>query len=258
MGSPIETWAANGSGADGSFERRESFHFTLYQDVAIDEYGGFNGSRRFEQDLLKQLEDAFDRLDRILGLRPERKLDVHVWDPELFDRRFAGLFRFPAAGFYGGSIHVRGDTQVTPALVQVLHHELVHAAFDAEAPRFVLPAWLNEGAAEWFEARALGKRGLSASERQALAAAARRGELFSLDQLSGASFAGFSPNAARVAYLESYGFVGYLVDAYGEKKFNQFWSALLDSKSLERASRRAYGRDFEDVEAGYFKSIRAD
>jgi hypothetical protein len=249
--------AGTGEGADGRFERRESFHFTLYQDVDLDAYGGFHGTRRFEQEVLEQIEDAFDRLDRILGLRPERKLDVHIWDPTIFDRRFVGLFRFPAAGFYGGSIHIRGDTRVTPALVQVLHHELVHAAFDAEAPRFVLPAWLNEGIAEWFEARALGKRGLSSGERGALTAAARRGELYSLEQLSGASLAGFAPDAAALAYLESYGFITYLVDAYGETKLTQFWSALLQSKSLERASRRAYRRDFEDLEAGYFKSIRA-
>ena len=249
--------ARDDPGADGRFDRRESFHFTLYQDVDIDEYGGFNGSRRFEQEILKQLEDAFDRLDRILGLRPDRKLDVHIWDPAIFDQNFAGLFRFPAAGFYGGSIHVRGATTVTPSLVRVLHHELVHAAFDEAAPRFVLPSWLNEGIAEWFEARAMGKRTLSGPERSVLVGAARRGELFTLEQLSVPTLAGFSTNAAVLAYLESYGFVSYLVGAHGEKKLVQFWSALLRSKSLERASRRAYGRDFADLEANYFKSLGA-
>ena len=38
--------ARGDAGADGHFERRDSFHFTLYQDVDIDEYGGFHGSRR--------------------------------------------------------------------------------------------------------------------------------------------------------------------------------------------------------------------
>jgi hypothetical protein len=243
------------AGADGHFERRESFHFTLYQDVDIDEYGGFNGSRRFEQEILKQLENAFDRLDRILDLRPERKLDVHIWDPAIFDQRFAGLFRFPAAGFYGGSVHVRGATVVTPGLIRVLHHELVHAAFDAAAPRLVLPSWMNEGIAEWFEARAMGKRSLSGAERSLLAAAARRGELFSLQELSVQSLAGFSPNAAALAYLESYGFIAHLADSYGEKKLVQFWSELLRSRSLERASRRAFSRDLDDLEADYFKTL---
>jgi len=249
--------ARDDTGADGHFDRRESFHFTLYQDVDIDEYGGFNGSRRFEREILKQLEDAFDRLDRILGLRPDRKLDVHIWDPAIFDQNFSGLFRFPAAGFYRGSIHVRGATMVTPSLVSVLHHELVHAAFDAASPRVVLPSWLNEGIAEWFEARAMGKRSLSRSERSVLEAAARRGELFTLQQLSVSTLAGFSTQAAGLAYLESYGFISHLVDAYGEKKLVQFWSELLRSKSLERASRRAYDRDFADLEAKFFESLGA-
>jgi hypothetical protein len=249
--------ARGDAGADGEFDRRESFHFTLYQDVDLDEYGGFSGSRRFEQTLLKELEDAFDRLDRILKLRPQRKLDVYVWDPSIFDQQFSDLFRFPAAGFYGGSIHIRGDTVVSPALIQVLHHELVHAAFDAEAPRLDLPAWMNEGIAEWFAARALGKRSLSASERDVLTRVAKSGELFSLNQLSGHSLAGFSSNAAGLAYLESYGFIAHLVDSHGESKLVQFWQALVQSRSLARASKRAYGRDLEGLESAFRKAYSA-
>jgi peptidase MA superfamily protein len=256
-GLALDAHARSDSGADGNFERRESSHFVLYQDVDLDEYGGFNGTRRFEQEVLKQLEASFDQLDRLLGLRPERKLDVHIWDAGIFDQQFRELFRFPAAGFYGGSIHIRGDTQVTRSLTRVLHHELVHAAFDAAAPRLVLPAWMNEGIAEWFEARAMGKRGLSNSERNFLRAAARDGRLFSLAQLSSPSLGGFPPNAAQLAYLESYGFIAYLVDAHGEKKLVQFSSEVLRSRSFERASRRAFSRDFEDLEAGYFKTLGA-
>ena len=59
-------------GADGRFEKRTSSHFVLYQDVDIDESGGFRGSRRFEQELLSELERAYDRLGSLLGLRPSR------------------------------------------------------------------------------------------------------------------------------------------------------------------------------------------
>ena len=121
-------------GADGNFEKRTSSHFVLYQDVDIDESHGLRGSRRFEQDVLETLEDAYDGLDRFLGLRPRRMISVTIYDPAVFDAQFTGLFRFPSAGFYGDSIHVRGTTRVTEGLVRVLHHEVVHAAFDATAP----------------------------------------------------------------------------------------------------------------------------
>jgi len=245
------------SGADGKFERRESFHFTLYQDVDLDESSGLRGSRQFEQDVLRELEAAYDRLDDILKLRPQRKLDVYVWDAGIFDARFARLFRFPAAGFYGGTIHIRGSERVTPMLVRVLHHELVHAAFDAEAPRVVLPAWMNEGIAEWFEARALGKRSLSRGERATLEGVARRGGLFSLSELSAPSFGGFSPDAASLAYLQSYGFIDHLVQAHGDSDLVAFWSAVVRSHSLERASRRAYRRDLDTLERDYLRALGA-
>ena len=132
---PTIAIAIGNDGADGRFERRDSFHFTLYQDVDLDESGGLRGSRHFEQQVLAQLEGAYDLLDQHLSLRPQRKIEIYVWDEQIFDARFSGLFRFPAAGFYGGSIHIRSDAEVTGRLVRVLRHELVHAAFDAAAPR---------------------------------------------------------------------------------------------------------------------------
>jgi hypothetical protein len=253
---PSASLAIGDDGADGKFERRESFHFVLFQDVDLDERSGLRGSRHFEQEILQELEGAYDRLDSLLGLRPVRKIDVYVWDAGIFEARFAGLFRFPAAGFYGGAIHIRGDERVTPSLVRVLHHELVHAAFDSEAPRLNLPAWMNEGIAEWFEARAVGKRQLSGRERSALVRAAKRGALFALSELSAPSFGAFSPEAAGLAYLQAYGFIDYLVQEHGgERALVQFWSAVVRSRSLERGSRRAYRRDLEDLETGFHRSL---
>ena len=145
LAAPLLAASARDRGADGRFEKRESSHFVLFQDVDIDESGGLRGSRRFEQQVLDELELAHERLDTLLGLRPPRRIEVFVYDPAMFDARFAGRFRFRVAGVFNGSIHIRGATQLTVELGRVLHHELVHAAFDAAAPSLVLPAWLNEG-----------------------------------------------------------------------------------------------------------------
>ncbi len=252
---PVLSVAIGNDGADGKFERRDSFHFKLFQDVDLDESGGLRGSRHFEQQVLRELEGAFDLLDQLLALRPERKIEVFVWDPQIFEARFAGLFRFPAAGFYGGAIHIRGDKRVSDRLIRVLHHELVHAAYDAAAPQLVLPAWMNEGVAQWFEARAMGKRSLSGGERNALARAARQGAIVPLSTLSTPSFGGLSPNAAGLAYLQSYAFIDYLVQTHGEQDLVQFGSAVLRSRNLERASRRAYRRGLDDLEAGFRQSL---
>jgi hypothetical protein len=242
-------------GADGKFERRDSFHFVLFQDVDLDESSGIRGSRHFEQRLLATLEGAFDLLDSLLGIRPSRKIEVFVWDAQIFDERFSGLFRFPAAGFYGGAIHIRGDVRLTGRLVRVLHHELVHAAFDAAAPRLVLPAWMNEGIAEWFEARAMGRHHLSEGERETLMRAVRGGALFPLADLSSPSFGRLSPASAQLAYLESHAFIDYLVQTHGERDLVRFSRDVIRKGNLDRAARRAYRMDLKALEAGFRRSL---
>jgi len=247
--------AARARGADGDFEQRSSAHFVLHQDVAIGESGGFRGSRRFEQQVLDELERAHDALDHWFALRPKRMIDVVVYDPASFDATFAGLFRFPAAGFYHGVIRVRGDTRLTAALSRVLHHELVHAALDAAAPSLWLPGWVNEGAAEWFEARAIGQRSLAGGQRAALAALARGGELHSLASLAAPGFAGMGPRAAQIAYLQSYALIDYLARDRGERSIALFLAELIESRNLDRALRRVYRLDAQSLETGFVQEL---
>jgi hypothetical protein len=246
---------AQGRGADGRFETRTSAHFTLYQDVDIDESGGFHGSRRFEQEVLDELERAFASLDQWLGLRLPRRLEVVVDDPGLFDAQFAPLFRFRAAGFYSGSIRVRGDTRLTADLSRTLHHELLHAALDAAAPSLVLPAWLNEGCAEWFEYRSAGLRSLPQRGRAALAQLSAQRALLPLELLSQPSFAGLDGRSAGVAYLQSYGMVDYLVRSAGERGLARFLDELIRSRNLARALQRVYRLDLRGLEARFLADL---
>ncbi len=248
--------AAKNRGADGTFEKRVSSHFVLYQDVDIDRSSGFRGSRRFENQVLKTLESAYDRLDQQLSLRPARHMNVVIYDPRIFDHHFGGMFRFRAAGFYSGTIHVRGGVQVDAALTRTLHHELVHAAFDAAAPSLALPAWLNEGVAEWFEARAVGKRQLSAGEYRVLSQVAQSGQLFALGQLSYESFSHLDGQAAQLAYLQSYAFIEFLVQEHGERSLRRLCSTLLRKRNLARAFELTYRRAVEDLEARFVSQYR--
>lgn len=236
---------AKNRGADGNFEKRVSSHFVLFQDVDIDRTSGFYGSRRFENEVLETLESAYDALDDLLGLRPPRRIEVRIWDPAIFDQEFAGLFRFSAAGFYSGTIHIRGDAELKPALVRTLHHELVHAAWDGEAPSLVLPAWLNEGLAEWFEARATGKRRLSPGEAGAMARLAERGLVGSLWASGATSFARMDPEVAQLAYLQAYAFFDFLARRHGEASLRRFSKSLVRKRNLERAFSVTFGTDFD-------------
>ncbi len=178
-----------------------------------------------------------------------------IYDPVIFDQQFAGRFRFAAAGFYNGVIAIRGTTRLTHDLSRVLHHELVHAALDAAAPALIFPGWFNEGLAEWFEARAQGKRNLSRGELEYLARARQAGALMSFSQLSAPSFVGFGPQAAGLAYLQSYGMIEYLARNYGERKLRQFCAELIRSRNLYRSLSRVYRTDLATLEASFFGEL---
>jgi hypothetical protein len=240
--------SARDRGADGRFDARSSSHFDLLQDADIDETSGFHGSRRFEERILGELEQSFVRLGDLLGLRPGRRIQVQVFDAGIFDANFAPYFRFPAAGFYAGVIRVRAGTQVDHALVRCLRHELVHAALDQVAPSLVLPGWLNEGLAEWFEARLDGWRGPDGPQIDYLQRAAGAGALFSLAALARPGFGRFGPDAAALAYTQSYAFVAWLISTRSERELPRFVDELVEDGDLARALRRVYKADLAELE----------
>lgn len=227
----------------------------LWQDVAIDESGGFHGSRRFEQELLRELEGAYASLDALLGLRPQQPIEVVVYDPRVFDATFAGRFRFPAAGFYQGVVRVRGDVRVTAQLSQVLHHELVHAALHQAAPSFAWPGWFNEGTAQWFEWRVLGQRHLGSNVASALARVRDAGQWIPLDALWVPSFARFGPEAAELAYLESYAMVAQVASGAGERALREVCAEVVRTLDVERALRRSTRMGSAELEASLLGAL---
>ena len=52
-----------------------------------------------------------------------------------------GIFGFRAAGFFDGSVHVRGVPRIDERLVRTLHHEYTHAALHSVSAD-AFPAWL--------------------------------------------------------------------------------------------------------------------
>lgn len=249
---------ARDDGADGRFSKRDSSHFVLFQDVDIDQSSGLRGSRRFEQDVLKVLETAYRRADSRLGLRPERPITVVVYDPGVFDAQFAGLLKFPVAGFYGGQVHVRGGEIVSKSLVAVLNHEYIHAALDAEGSGLVLPGWFNEGIAEWFEASSAGPGGLPRNQRRVLASAAAQGRFFPLATLGTPAFGHMGPGDAALAYAQSHAFIVFLVDARGDRRFREWVGAVLRGDAFERAFRRTYRDGFAELEQRFLAGWASD
>jgi hypothetical protein len=235
-------------GADGRFDGRRSMHFELLQDVDLDRN---SAARRFERDVLDVLERAYDAVGDSLGIRPEKRIQVRVYDPALFDGQFRRFFAFRAAGFYNGVVHVRGAAQIDQQLVRTLTHEYVHAAIGAEAGQGLFPAWLNEGLAEYFENRALGKRYLSAGEHGVLRRLALDDTWIPLGRLAGPSLTHLNDARAAQAYLQSYGMVDYMVRTGGSDRLERLCAQLVRSRNLRRAFDRSFGRTAAELEQAF-------
>lgn len=242
--------------ARADFERERSTHFLLLYDVEFDTRTGRAGSGRFERGVLQSLEASHRALDALLGIAPRRRVDVVVHDPGRFDRELAWRFRFPSAGFYGERIHVRGSATLSAALETVLAHELVHAAVDERAPSRVVPGWVNEGLATWFEARRAGKRRMSPQERRSLAEADARGGWIALDRLATPSFASFGPGEAYGAYLQSYALIEHLVERRGERALREFVRRVLRTGDPTTALRRSVRMDPAELDRSLRDSLR--
>jgi hypothetical protein len=233
-------------GADGHFSERDSMHFVLFEDVAIDRS---SGRRQFQREVLDVLESAYDRVASKLGLRPRSKVRAVIYDPNVFDSRFSGRFSFPTVGFYDRVIHIRGADRVDNRLAQTLHHEYTHAALAAASPSYRVPGWVNEGLAEWFEALAMGKRGLSHGQLARLVSAQRVGAVPGLRDLQAPSFAGLDPAPAELAYLKSYAAIEHLERRHGDRALGKFVDELLRTRSVNRALERAFRLDLAELEA---------
>lgn len=247
--------SASDDGADGQFNRRESSHFTLLQDVDIDRYSGPRGSRAFEVAVLDILEEAYDAVGEGLSIRPRRRTAVYVYDPGIFDAEFSRLFGFRVAGFFNGTIHVRGGTRIDGRLVQTLHHEYVHAALDWRS-RDAFPAWLNEGIADYFGARALDKRHLSLAEFGFLQRVAKQDAWIPLESLNTPSLVHLVGDDVAIAYLESYALVEFMIRKYGIRDLKALVETLAKTRNAKRALRRAYHATLSELEVELVKTLR--
>lgn len=247
--------SAADDGADGQFNQRTSSHFKLLQDVDIDRYSGPQGSRAFEVAVLDILEDAYDAVGEALSIRPRRRIQVYVYDPGIFDAEFSRLFGVRIAGFFNGTIHVRGGARIDGQLVQTLHHEYVHAALDWRS-RGAYPAWLNEGIADYFGARAVDKRHLSLGEFGFLQRVVKHDAWIPLENLNTPNLLHLVGDNVAIAYLESYALVEFMVRTYGMRDLREVVEILAKTRNAKRALRRAYRATLSELEMDLVKTLR--
>ena len=201
------------------FDRTGNSFFDLrYQD-------NINRSTAF--DLSKTLSQARRDVGRDLNYRPRHKIVVLIYSEE----DFAQVRRVPdwVAGIYDGKIRVpfpinpTAQATVKPTLYHEYTHALIHDMTNNRCP-----VWLNEGIAEYQEAK------LRPASLNGLRAAVRNDRLVPLVNLD-AGFKSPDPETAALAYQQSYSIVYFLAKKYGFFRIR---------RTLEQLGR---GENFEDA-----------
>ncbi|MBM3991661.1 MAG: hypothetical protein FJ298_11720 [Planctomycetes bacterium] len=187
------------------FLRDRSVHFELSYD------GWRQSLLDAAPDVLAELELHCAELSLVFGLWPgengAKRIPVVLYRREEF-ARVTGLAEW-AGGSFDGTIRVpiAEGRALDSALSALLRHELVHAFVREASGGDRVPAWLNEGLAQWL---ARDPSSELASARQRMAGR----ELIPLEKLE-RPFASLSEPEIPFAYAQSLLFTSFLERAHG-------------------------------------------
>jgi tetratricopeptide (TPR) repeat protein len=228
---------SNESSVEKSFDKAGSAYFDLrYQ-------GNIHSSTAY--DLRSVLMQARRDVGREFYYWPRHRIVVLIYSPE----NFAKVRRGPdwAAGVYDGKIRVpfSDSPSARESVKSTLVHEYTHALIHDLTGRSC-PVWLNEGIAEYQEAK------LRKGSLQKLRIAARIDQLIPLDQLD-AAFRTNDVDKALLAYQQSYSLVTYLVERHQFFRVRRILEHLTAGETLDNAFKKEYFVSAEQLEKKWKK-----
>ena len=190
-------------------------------------------------DVAERLEDV----KGLLGLEASKRQKAVIFNNSREARRSFPVIsgRATQDQLYAGFAYGDYDLFVLIGLSRSgLVHEMTHLMIDEaiDSPFAVMPSWLNEGLAMYFEP---GSRGRDST----LLRAAQQDELLSLRNMG--SVPG-RPGDVRLFYAQARSIVDYLMDAYEQDRMAAMLSAINDGVRIEQAVEAAYGMSLDDLE----------
>jgi hypothetical protein len=135
-------------------------------------------------------------------------------------------------------------------LPEVLAHEMLHIFVSqfVQAHGVSIPLWLNEALAQWVSGQAV-----TELERQYLANSARSDTILPLEDLE-VKFPS-APQESRLAYLESYEFLLYLVKMRGEESIRNLFAQIAKPGDFESAFKEVFGGSVEELEKKWVEQL---
>ncbi len=218
-------------------------------------------------DMHRQLERAVGLLEERLGVRSSEVPVIHLVgsknELDTVNRATGGEPRWEAGFFrsWGDNpgIYAHTDKPLTD-VYNMLTHEYVHFLIYEISGGEVLPAWLNEGLAEYyaFEVGLLGERPQATVWRMLRSAdqareAAEAGNLFPLSELESQRDWNSRNGGERVSlqYSHSHMLVRYITESYGAAAPLRMVERIGDGETLASAVRAVASVDYPQLEQDF-------
>ena len=223
-------------------------------------------------DMHERLSFAADLLEERLGIRTEALPVIYMLGNQSdFESAARASGNDPCweAGFFRSYGELRGifmqsDTQRTD-LYHTLTHEYIHFLMDEVLQGVELPAWLNEGLADYYEFE-VGLQGdlPDASYTRMLRSADRAREaadedrLFRLSQLESQREWNRRPEArVSLQYAQSHMVVRYLIERYGDAAPLRIAEIIAAGNSVGDAVASVTGSSYGDFELAFIQWLKS-
>ena len=230
------------------FTENQGYHFVLRYEGAAGGYDREKELHEIGKEILGYLEEAYNYVGRELDYYPRDQIPVILYTNEQFQDithapswaggRYDGKIRIPSKGLHVGSSYLK----------PILFHEYTHAVIHFLAGGWI-PAWLNEGLAQYMEGR----------DHQAQLSLVRQAKskstVLSLAKLN-QGFSQFSERqSADLAYAESYSAVQFMIDRNGMYDVKKVITLLGQGQSLDQALKDVIRMNLADFENDWLRSL---
>jgi hypothetical protein len=235
-------------------DTRLQWRTVTHELITVYYSGGVTEARA--QTVLEASREALDRMKPVLGIEPTRPLRIVAYGSY---QDMSGALPFRARAVEEQLV-TEGQAFTEERVLLVLAsgtgsdlrgitaHEFAHLLVAEAAGKAVarVPAWLNEGLAEYANPVP------SDSYEQALRRAIDDGRLRPLWHLT--AFGG-TPEDIIIGYGHASSVVDYLVSTYGQAKVAEVFRAIQTTLDIDRALEQVYGFDQYGVDAGWRQSV---
>ena len=204
---------------------------------------------RVATDVARQLEEV----KSLLGLKAVRPMKAVILNSGSEATRSFPLISQAATRdhLYAGFAYGDYDVFVLVGLSRDgIVHEMTHLLVDeaVNSPLAMVPSWLNEGLAMYFESASRGRE-------STVLRAARGGDLM---PLRGMGAVPGRPEDVRLFYAQAQSIVRFMMEAHGRERMAALLRAMDSGKSIERAVQTAYGMSLDELERKWQRQLGGD